>query len=362
MKRKNNIYIKLLKKANHTVFGVGENGQKLYYDPVHRKKVPYSSGQQVKRCIIDSLVDNLEVDRAEAIMNFSFEGKKIEQKEITELCDPSYPDQLIAGWMLAASKKEKRNDDDGEILKRRSPLSISAMTPLHPNLASYYSETVTHDRSQEYNDEMVLRKGDKEEWRNDEIENFLQEKNKSISKNKWIGYETRANGLFTVDMAIELEKLFTVPIKLFDKEVSKKTEDKLRNDGWESVMIKNIEHLQLPPEKIYEYSDAIAQSLINWLIKSNQSRTYSPMPVISIAISDASFKPSYAIKADKVRVDGNISARLTIDENVRGVNLYTTPIANEYFFGGEITTNPNAIEDAKEYIEKEIINYYQNSK
>jgi hypothetical protein len=265
--------------------------------------------------------------------------------------------------MLASSKKDDRGDtgEDNAVQKRRSPLSISAMTPLHPNLTSYYEETVTHDRSQEYNDEMILRKGNNEEWKDNEIEEFLQEKNKTISKNKWIGYETRANGLFSVDIAIDLEKLFTIPIVSFDRQISKKTEDKLREDGWESVTIKNIEHLQLPSEKIYAYADAIAESLINWLIKSNQSRTYSPMPVISTAISNISYKPSYAIKADTIRINGSASAKPVIDEEIEGVSLYTTPIASEYFFNDEVTINSNAIENAKKDIEKRIIDYYQNS-
>ena len=51
----NTIYIRTLKRAEHTVFCV-EKGQKTYYDPQFNSYVPYSSGQQVKRSLIDELM------------------------------------------------------------------------------------------------------------------------------------------------------------------------------------------------------------------------------------------------------------------------------------------------------------------
>ena len=49
------IYIRGLRHAEHTVFCVQE-GQKTYYDSQFGKYVPYSSGQQVKRSALDSIV------------------------------------------------------------------------------------------------------------------------------------------------------------------------------------------------------------------------------------------------------------------------------------------------------------------
>ena len=50
------IYLRALKHADHTVFCVSE-GQKSYYDPQFNRAVPYSSGQQVKRSILQMVVD-----------------------------------------------------------------------------------------------------------------------------------------------------------------------------------------------------------------------------------------------------------------------------------------------------------------
>ena len=54
------IYLRALKHAEHTVFCV-EDGQKTYYDPQFSRRVPYSSGQQVKRSILQSVTDILNV-------------------------------------------------------------------------------------------------------------------------------------------------------------------------------------------------------------------------------------------------------------------------------------------------------------
>ena len=48
MAQKSFIYMRGLKHAAFTVFCV-EDGQKSYYDPQFKVRVPFSSGQQVKR-------------------------------------------------------------------------------------------------------------------------------------------------------------------------------------------------------------------------------------------------------------------------------------------------------------------------
>lgn len=52
MKQNSFIYLRGLKHAAFTVFCV-ENGQKFYYDPQFNVRVPFSSGQQVKRSVLE---------------------------------------------------------------------------------------------------------------------------------------------------------------------------------------------------------------------------------------------------------------------------------------------------------------------
>ena len=60
MKQNSFIYLRGLKHAAFTVFCV-ENGQKFYYDPQFNVRVPFSSGQQVKRSFLEKLNDVLGV-------------------------------------------------------------------------------------------------------------------------------------------------------------------------------------------------------------------------------------------------------------------------------------------------------------
>ena len=66
----NFIFLRALKHAEHTVFCV-EDGQKTYYDPQFNKRVPYSSGQQVKRSILQQIADNMGVHTAPITFNYN---------------------------------------------------------------------------------------------------------------------------------------------------------------------------------------------------------------------------------------------------------------------------------------------------
>lgn len=140
MKNSNFIYLRGLRHAEHTVFAVND-GQKYYTDPQFGKKMAYSSGQQVKRSVIEAL------DMPFAAMTFNWEIDKndktqpAKQKEPHSPCDPTFSDQLLGGYMKAES--------GSFTVKRRSPLSISAMRPLHPLLGGieYPTENLTFDRT-----------------------------------------------------------------------------------------------------------------------------------------------------------------------------------------------------------------------
>lgn len=141
MNKNSFIYLRGCKHAAFTVFCV-EDGQKSFYDPQFNVKVPYSSGQQVKRSIMDKLNEVLNVEPSPTEFYFDVDKKgALKEGEVLSSCDPHYADQLLGGWMRTPKGgKEKA-------VKRRSPFSISAMTPLHPLLASVPKENISFDRS-----------------------------------------------------------------------------------------------------------------------------------------------------------------------------------------------------------------------
>lgn len=89
------IYLRALKHAEHTVFCV-EDGQKTYYDPLFNRTVAYSSGQQVKRSILQELADIMGVQMAPVTFNYNITAKReLENKEPWSPCNPNYVDQLL---------------------------------------------------------------------------------------------------------------------------------------------------------------------------------------------------------------------------------------------------------------------------
>ena len=94
------IYIRTLKRAEHTVFNVAD-GQKTYYDQQFGRAIPFSSGQQVKRSLIDSFCDHLAITPSPTTFLFDVDKqKKLKEGEVYGTCDPSYPDQLFGGFDL----------------------------------------------------------------------------------------------------------------------------------------------------------------------------------------------------------------------------------------------------------------------
>lgn len=308
------IYLRALKHAEHTVFCVSD-GQKNYYDPQFNRYVAYSSGQQVKRSILQELTDLLGVQMAPITFNYNINSKKeLENKEPWSPCDPNYVDQLLGGWMRAG---------DGPTKKRRSPLSISSMRPLHPLLAGIEKENLTFDRSDRPDQHPVnVRFGDKL-LSEEEIEEFLNENNRTLPRRTWIADNTRATGLFVYDVAIDLRTLFCVSTNQHEPEISKEMIDTLKAKGW--VESENIfgKCLVLPKAQREKIIPALAKALLSWRITSNQARTFSLMETLAVAISDNANTLSAAIRAKLVDDSEKPKAKPVLDA-MAGADMFVT--------------------------------------
>lgn len=334
------IYLRALKHAEHTVFCV-QDGQKTYFDPQFNRVVAYSSGQQVKRSILETLTDELGVQMAPVTFNYNINAKKeLENKEPWSPCDPNYVDQLLGGWMRAAG--------EGQILKRRSPLSISAMRPIHPLLAGVDKENLTFDRSDRPNQHPVnVRMGDKL-LTEEEIEAYLQDNNRTLPRRNWIPENARTSGLFVYDIAIDLRTLFCVSTNQHEPEISKERIEELKRKGWK--LSKNVfgECLVLPKEEREKIIPALAKALINWRITSNQARTFSLMETLAVAISDNANTLAAAIRAKLVDDGEKPKAKPIVDETA-GADLFVTLPCSSYI----VTENESA--DALQKAEAKLI-------
>ena len=339
------IYLRALKHAEHTVFCVSD-GQKTYYDQQFNRSVAYSSGQQVKRSILQSLTDNLNVQMAPITFNYNISMQKqtaqLENKEPWSPCDPNYVDQLLGGWMRAG---------DGVTKKRRSPLSISAMRPIHPLLAGVDKENLTFDRSDRPDNHPVNVRmtGSDKLLSEEEIEAFLTEHNRTLPRRNWIPDNVRTSGLFVYDIAIDLRTLFSVSTNQHEPEISREMIESLKSKGW--IESENVfgKCLVLPKEEREKVIPALANALINWRITSNQARTVSLMETLAVAISDNANVLAAAIRAKLIDDGEKPKAKPIVDETA-GADLFVTLPCSNYI----VTEIESA--DALQQAEQKLIN------
>ena len=312
----NTIYIRTLKRAEHTVFNVSD-GQKYYYDTQFNRRIPYSSGQQVKRSLIDALCESINQIPSPTTFLFNVnKQKELEEGEVYATCDPTFADQLFGGWMKASKGGKERT------LKRRSPLSISAMRALHPLLAGMDSENATFDRTERPNNRVIVRDEKGNELNPEEIVTYLGGKDRSLSR-KWIPNNSRATGLFVFDIAIDLRRLFSVSINSFEPEMAGSTIEKLRSEGW--IESENVfgPCLVAPKSLRDRWIPGLAKAIIDWKITSNQSRTFSLMDTLALSISDNANLLAGSIRA-KLSEEDSKKADPIIDESLRGVETFVT--------------------------------------
>lgn len=374
------IYLRGLRHVDHSVFCV-TNGQKTFWDPIFDRYLPYSSGQQVKRSILDSISEQLEQLRSP--VTFIFKAPALEEGEVLSLCDPQYYDQLFGGWMHTAQKedgkdkkKKKKNKEEvlssdeqtlfekeaieqsdeffeqgkSRTLKRRSPFSISAMRPIHPLLGGTTKENMTFDRSDktQIDNKVIVRNSEGKELSQSEIDDLLSGTDRSVLR-KWLKPADRASGLFVYDLAIDLRTLFAVSTNQLEPELTKEKIEELESKGWKKSQNAFGECLVMPLEIRNLAIPAIANALLNWRITSNQARTFSLMETLAIAISDNANTLAGAIRAKLIEDGDKPKAKPIIDETA-GADVFVTLPCSGYL----VTVNESA--DALDKAEQKLIN------
>lgn len=322
------IYLRTLKRADHTVFAV-DKGQKTYYDPQFRKALPYASGQQIKRCIIEAVNEALGTAGSPTTFVFDLNKKKeLGEGEAYGTCNPKDADQLLTGWMKAPKGGKERT------LKRRSPLSVSAMRPIHPLMGGTSKENLTYDRSNHPANNIVVRTPGGEPMDIEDVKDLLRGKDRSLNR-KWIPDNARATGLFVQDIAIDLRRLYTVSLNPMEPEINEETESQLREEGWKEVSTIFGKALLAPATMREQVAEVLAKALIDWRITSNQSRTFSLMETLAVAVSSSARNIGTAIRAELAEFDDEDQPRsvnVVIEEQLSNVKSFVSPTAKGYVF------------------------------
>lgn len=374
MTQKPFLYLRGLRNVDFTVFAVAD-GQKRYWDALYRQEMPFASGQQVKRSLLECMMAELGQSLAPVDFRKKLDdaGKASDYIAVQTL-DPSYPDQLIGGWMRATDadnekkakkKKEKEQEDAAEnepaaepqsdnVIKRRSPLSVSAMRPLHPLLAGVVREgAMTFDRRGQASAKVSLRDATGRLLNDEEVKEFLNSTDKPVRPMMFLGKapKERATGLFIYDIAIDLRRLFTVSLDPADPELKRGLADELRSKGWKENRNAFGPCLICPKERRDEIIPALAHALINWDITSNQSTKYHPREVLAIAISQNANHIVNAIRADLDDSGESTKARAIprVDKEA-GAQVFVAPVASGKGLG--IEGSGNALDEAQAHIQE----------
>ena len=364
---KNYLFIRGLRRADHTVFAVADS-QKTYREPQFGRDLPYSSGQQVKRSILDALVRQMGISRAPVQFQYKLDKKDLKKASPVEdialqQLDPRNVDELLGGWMKASGKGTKKEEDEYlGVVKRRSPLSISAMHPLHPLLASTEREkAISFDRTDDGGSSVRLLDHEGNLMTKEEMLAYLDNHDLTLRKAKYIDSRkaNRAYGLFIYDVAIDLERLFAVSIDETQPEVEPKRQAELREEGWEESVNTYGSCLIAPKKTRNKVLPALAEALVEWHIVSNQATKYSPMETLAVAISDKANQVNAAIRAKlETNENGRPIATPILDDRMG--ELYTYLPAESYING--VNPSATALEDAKASIFRKLNDYNYESK
>jgi hypothetical protein len=339
------LFIRIIRHADHTVFCVAD-GQKTYWHPLAKKPQPYSSGQQVKRSFMASLLDELNEEYAPVtitqVLKSSSNKKTLGDGEPLSALDPHFADQLIGGWMRAQTGKQT--------IKRRSPLSISAMRPLHPHLSNLKDESISFDRTGTSGNHKVIVRDEKGAVVPDEVlQAFLASSGENLKLRTFMPsgkVGPRATGIFVADFAVDLSRLFAVGIDPYDLELESNMVETLEAEGW----IRKGKMLVCPKERRNELIPAIAKALINWRITSNQARTYSPQETLAVAIGTNASLVSAAIRGDLDEEEEG-RAKVVIDREMEGdaLRIFVSSSMRGYVQG--IQADGNALFKAEQHIQ-----------
>ena len=260
--------------------------------------------------------------------------------------------------MVALSKKNENLESSGRTIKRRSPLSISAMRPLHPLLSGIIDEDISFDRSDRPDiHKVVVKDSAGKVLTDEEIAQLLAGSDRSLRR-KWIQDNKRTSGLFIYDVAIDLRTLFCISTNLLEPELSKEMIENLITDGWtESINIFGP-CLLASKEKREEIISALSNALLNWRITTNQSRTFSPMEILAVAISTKANNIAGAIRA-KLLDDTEKQRAVPVIDNTAGAELFIALPCDGYIQG--IHGTASALEDAVKRLVELMLSYdYEN--
>lgn len=309
LRHSNSLYIRSIREIDMAVLGVGEDGQKSFYDPISGKRVPYITGQQGKFGIVEKILQTLGASPAEMIIVHrpDKDGKFKEGEIYFEDPDPSHPEIWARGHMKnvkrqkskdgtktkkskktsGESSEEDSEEQDTTIIKRRSFMSSSSMVPLNSRVIelskSRGSVCVDRSSSAQFHKLMLDENGRNilfDDVQDEDIRNRMKPRKYNGSEKSMI------HGIMVHDLALDMDRIFAISCQKVEPEVSPKVLERLRSSGWVNIFHPQIgDMVYLPKEFQAALTESLAEAIVSWRVTSNQSQHFTLMNTLAMTVS-----------------------------------------------------------------------------
>ena len=275
----------------------------------------------------------------------------ISKEVLLKLCSLflSRGEETVEGFFSSyfnAENNEYINEIWRKLYQEKSDINRYIITNIESTLRLYefVFDNITYTEITLSEAEIEINEGSDRLMTKEEIEAYLQNNNRTLTKRIWIPDNTRATGLFVADMAIDLRALFCVTTNQHEPELSPEMITALEAEGW--VKSKNVfgECLVMPKAEREKIIPVLANALINWRITSNQARTFSLMETLALAVSDNANHIAGAIRTKLIEEGDKPKAKLIIDETAGAEVFVTLPCASYVVTVNERAT---ALEEAE---------------
>lgn len=271
---KDQIVIRNYVHHDDAIMNVGENGTKTAWDANFKVKFPYASGNNIKHCWKDRLLELLGIIMPPSvyIKDAKDADAKVGQGEVNVELALDNPITICAGgWNPTTTEFHFGKYHKASI---KAAVEISRATPLHPLLVSTTQDCGV--RRGNVNDKVGYKTGDKVEFViQDLIDNkvITEERAKELMKSKvpsnFFKQNTSARGIYCYDYIINLSMLKYCDIT--DVELPEEEIERLTGLGYEFTTMDGKNICVVPTEIAVNTFEKAVIALFTWDYSSNNS-------------------------------------------------------------------------------------------
>lgn len=331
---KKQINLRFVYSVNHLVMNVGNDGTKVFKDPVFGVYYVYGSSANIKHNVKDFFKDYSGINSPKSFFEKDFdpsnmkEDGSISEKQGGVGIEMDFSNPFIAlfgGWNATAVKGVEKYTKAAI----KSSVQFSPLVPIHPfmsykksecgvNIGDENSKVVPVFKNKRYDSVEELAKDSKVStedilnwYKNTRAMNFIPKLNEET------------NGIYKHDICINVDdacryNLTDNPDAITDDEVQE-----LIKNGMILKEIRNKKYLYFPKDFAKKYLTQLVYSLFYWEFTSNNSLHGAKPELLRVAITDKDVITWNNSTFASVSEDDDKKAELQFTDNLEEYGVYT---------------------------------------